>query len=201
MCLAAALVAQFSATFGLAPAAGAQNLTRLAQPSEAPARLLAVVEIPEGSRIKYEVDAATGVMAVDRFLDTPVRFPANYGFLPSLIAPDGDPVDVLVITRHSVMPGAVIEVRPIGLLNMNDGDEADDKIIAVPAAGVDSFFDEVDGIERLSRARREEIEAFFRTYKTSDPADNPVTTNGFGGAPAARQAVRELMQGTGPDTE
>ncbi|WP_179105610.1 inorganic diphosphatase [Vreelandella utahensis] len=166
---------------------------QLAQPEEAPARLLALVEIPAGSSIKYEVDKQTGHVIVDRFLKTPVAYPANYGSLPSVFAKDGDPIDILVFTRASVTPGAAIEVRPIGTLRMSDEGEADNKIIAVPAADVDPFFGDVHSIEDLPDESRASIEAFFRNYRSNDPSSEKVTTDGFRDAKATTKALKRLL--------
>lgn len=152
----------------------------LEQPSTAPERLLAIIEIPTGSYVKYELDKRTGHILVDRFLSTPMGYPANYGSLPSIFAEDGDPVDILVFTRTPVAPGALIEVRPIGTLRMRDRDEADDKIIAVPADDVDRFYIDVRDIDDLPAEALAGIESFFRNYKSNDPNDKRVTTHGFG---------------------
>ena len=167
-----------SATPGAA-ASALPHPYHLAQPAGAPQRLLAVVEIPAGSFVKYELDKSTGHVVVDRFLTTPTAYPANYGSLPSIFTDDGDPVDVLVFTRTPVAPGALIEVRAIGSLRMRDRGEADDKIIAVPADDVDPFYRDVRDIDDLPAEARAGIEAFFRNYKSNDPTDRRVTTHGF----------------------
>lgn len=151
----------------------------LPQLEGAPERLLALVEIPAGSFIKYEIHESSGHVIVDRFLTTPVAYPANYGSLPSMFAADGDPLDILIFTRIPVAPGVLIEVRPIGTLRMRDQGEVDDKIIAVPADDVDSFYQEVRDIHDLPEEALAGIEAFFRRYKSNDPADKRVTTDGF----------------------
>ena len=170
----------------------------LAQPDSAPARLLAVVEIPAGSFTKYELDKRTGHVLVDRFLTTPTAYPANYGSLPSVFADDGDPVDVLIFTRTPVAPGALIEVRPIGSLRMRDRGEADDKIIAVPADDVDPFYRDVRDIEDLPAEARAGIEAFFRNYKSNDPKDRRVTTHGFVGEKTTIEELKRSLGHTPP---
>jgi len=101
------------------------------QPSEGE-EFFVVIEIPAGSATKYEIDAQTGLVFVDRFLSMPVVYPANYGSIPSSVGEDGDPLDALVLTREPIVPGALIRVRAIGTLIMPDDGEIDDKLIAVP---------------------------------------------------------------------
>lgn len=163
------------------------------QPADAPQHLLALIEIPSGSAIKYEVHAS-GHVLVDRFLQTPVQYPANYGSLPSLFAADGDPLDVLVLTRTPVAPGVLIRVRPIGMLRMFDDDEADHKVIAVPTTRVDPRYADILDVADLSEAERLEIETFFRIYKTLPLGGNDVTTDGFASAAEARRALEVLLR-------
>lgn len=184
--------------FGIADSAPPHPY-ELAQPDDAPERLLAVVEIPTGSYIKYELDKSTGHVIVDRFLTTPVAYPANYGSLPSMLADDGDPIDILIFTRTPIAPGALIEVRAIGMLRMLDRGEVDDKVIAVPADDVDPFYRDVRDIHDLPEEALAGIEMFFRNYKSNDPADKGVTTHGFA---HAETALKELMDYLDhPDTE
>ena len=92
-----------------------------------------IIEVPIGGEpIKYEMDKAAGTLVVDRFLHTPMRYPGNYGFVPHTLSDDGDPIDVLVANTRPIVPGAVINVRPIGVLKMEDDGGGDEKIIAVP---------------------------------------------------------------------
>lgn len=168
----------------------------LPQADAAPAELHALIEIPDGSFVKYELDRESGHLIVDRFLHTPMAYPANYGSLPSLFAADGDPLDVLVFTRTPVIPGALIRVRPIGMLRMRDAGEADDKVIAVPADDVDAFFQHVRDITDLPVSARDGIEAFFRRYKSNDPDDDRVTTHGFINAEVTLTELKRYIQQT-----
>src|SRR5215469_7294922 len=96
-----------------------------------------IIEVPIGGEpIKYELDKAAGTLVVDRFLHTPMRYPGNYGFVPHTLSKDGDPIDVLVANTRPIVPGAVINVRPIGVLKMEDEAGGDEKIIAVPVSEV-----------------------------------------------------------------
>ncbi len=167
------------------------------QPADAPDRLWALVEIPAGSAVKYELHAGTGRMEVDRFLSMSMVYPANYGILPCTLAGDGDALDVLVLTREPVAAGALIQVRPIGLLRMIDGGDADDKILAVPLESVDPSFADVRSIEDASATQLARIEEFFRTYKRLPLPAGDVTVGPWEGVDAARQAIDEALGNLG----
>ncbi len=134
------------------------------QPEEG-ADFYTVIEIPAGSITKYEVDADTGHVFVDRYMSMPVVYPANYGSIPSSLGGDGDPLDALVLSREPIAPGALVKVRAIGVLAMIDDGETDDKIVAVPASDIDPSYDEIASIDDLPAAEHDRIEAFFRVYK------------------------------------
>src|SRR5215468_1259033 len=103
-----------------------------------------VIEVPIGGEpIKYEMDKAAGTLVVDRFLYTAMRYPGNYGFIPHTLSGDGDPVDVLIVNTRAIAPGAVISVRPVGVLLMEDNEGQDEKIVAVPSAHITQRFDGV----------------------------------------------------------
>ena len=161
---------------------------------------LMVVEIPAGGFTKYEIDKVSGLMRVDRFLQAPVVYPANYGTLPSTLAGDGDPLDALVITREPIVPGALIQARAIGVLRMKDAGDADDKIIAVPASAVDPFYDGILTISDLPAAQVQQIETFFRVYKQSQDGTTPVVLDGFGDAGEARELVEAALESYTPQT-
>src|SRR5690242_20274629 len=124
-----------------------------------------VVEIPQGSSVKYEVDKTSGAVFVDRFLFTPTAYPAAYGFIPGTLAADGDPADALVLTPAQVVPGAVIRARPIGMLRMEDEAGHDEKIICVPHDSVHPQHSEVITVADLPDITRAAIEHFFERYK------------------------------------
>lgn len=149
----------------------------------------AVIEIPAGSDVKYERDSA-GRIFVDRFLPLPVAYPVNYGAIPGTRAGDGDELDVLVLTRRPVAPGAFIRVRVVGVLRMSDAGEGDDKIVAVPAAGVDAAYDHIRSVADLPEAERARISAFFRLYKQAPDGRSPVVLSGFGDAAEAAAMLR-----------
>jgi inorganic pyrophosphatase len=122
-----------------------------------------LVEIPRGSRAKYELDRATGRIRVDRVLFSSVHYPADYGFVMGTIGGDGDPLDALIVVEEPTFPGCVVPSRPIGTLLMRDEHGDDEKILAVPVG--DPRFDDVRGLRDLARHWLREIETFFATYK------------------------------------
>ncbi|MFN0073641.1 MAG: inorganic diphosphatase [Chloroflexota bacterium] len=123
-----------------------------------------IVEIPRGSRNKYELDKETGRIFLDRVLYSSVHYPTDYGFIPDTLADDGDPVDVLIVINEPTFPGCLVHARPIGVLDMRDEKGVDHKVLAVPVG--DPRFDEVRALSHLSAHWLLEIENFFRTYKT-----------------------------------
>jgi inorganic pyrophosphatase len=131
-----------------------------------------LVEIPRGSRQKYELDAKTGRIRLDRVLFSSVHYPADYGFIMDTLGNDGDPLDALVVVEEPTFPGCVVPARPIGTLMMRDEHGDDEKILSVPVG--DPRFDEVRGLKDLARHWLREIETFFATYKeleTAKPAE------------------------------
>lgn len=154
-----------------------------------PLEVRALIEIPAGSSIKYELDDASGRMEVDRFISSPVAYPANYGIIPQTLAEDGDALDVLVYTRAPIQSGALIRVRPIGVLRMRDGGQTDDKILAVPASTVDPTFDAIHEPADLPEIERQRLVAFFSTYKLLPEGSSQVELHGIDGAEAARQSI------------
>lgn len=163
------------------------------QPESAPAEFVALIEIPQGSFSKYELDPETGYLVVDRFQSMPVVYPANYGSVPSSQGDDGDPLDVLVLSREPIVPGAFIHVRPLGVLRMIDGGEPDDKIVAVPTSKVDPYYSRLRDISDLPAIERDRIEAFFRVYKLLPAGRKKVELSGFGDRELAEQMLRAAM--------
>lgn len=125
-----------------------------------------VIEIPlRGEPVKYEVDKESGAVFVDRFMHTAMYYPCNYGFIPHTLSGDGDPVDVCVIGRHSVIPGAVLRSRPIGVLIMEDEAGLDEKLLAVPVNKLHPFYSDVKNYNDLPEILIEQIAHFFQHYK------------------------------------
>jgi len=164
-----------------------------AQAAKAPDELLLAVEIPAGSFTKYEI-GEDGLLHVDRFLAMPMAYPANYGSMPRTLAGDGDPLDALVLTRAPLHPGAVIRFRPVGVLRMVDGGEADEKIIGVPVDKVDASYAGIRDLADLPKAEIDRIEAFFRVYKQLPAGSKTVELHGWGDATEARRIAAEALQ-------
>lgn len=123
-----------------------------------------MIEIPKGSRNKYEYDEATGKMRLDRVIFSPVQYPADYGFVPNTLGEDGDPLDVLVLIWEPTFPGCMMSVRPVGVLNMSDEKGVDQKILCIPIA--DPFWQHIACFKDLPVHLLREIEYFFTIYKT-----------------------------------
>ena len=153
-----------------------------------------IVEVPIGGEpIKYEMDKAAGTLVVDRFLHTPMRYPGNYGFVPHTLSDDGDPIDVLVANTRPIVPGAVINVRPIGVLKMQDDGGGDEKIIAVPVPKLTKRYENVHNFTDLPTITREQIQHFFEHYKDLEPG-KWVKLIGWGDATEARQLIVEAIE-------
>ncbi len=129
----------------------------------------AFIEIPAGGSIKYEVDEETGELTVDRFLHTAFVYPFNYGYIKGTKGKDGDPVDVLVICAQPVAAGVVMKCHPVGLLQMEDEEGIDTKIMAVPTAKIDPQYGVYEDIKDVPDAILNKIKHFFENYKTLEP--------------------------------
>ncbi|RDI62287.1 inorganic diphosphatase [Microvirga subterranea] len=129
-----------------------------------------IIEVPLGGEpIKYEMDKESGTLFVDRFLYTAMRYPGNYGFIPHTLSGDGDPCDVLVANTRAIAPGAVMNVRPVGVLVMEDDGGQDEKIIAVPSHKLTQRYDRVESYTDLPEITIKQIEHFFEHYKDLEP--------------------------------
>ncbi|MCU1480553.1 MAG: inorganic pyrophosphatase [Subtercola sp.] len=147
----------------------------------------AVIEIPKGSRNKYEVDHETGRVYLDRVLFTSFVYPTDYGFFENTLGLDGDPVDVLVLLEYPVFPGVGVKVRPVGVFNMTDEAGIDSKVIAVPAK--DPRWASIQDVSDIPSQLRGEIEHFFEHYKDLEPG-KWVKTEGWGSAEDAEQIIQ-----------
>ncbi|AJD01591.1 inorganic pyrophosphatase [Campylobacter lari] len=136
---------------------------------EVPNKLNAVIEIPYGSNIKYELDKESGAIMVDRVMYSAMFYPANYGFIPNTLADDGDPIDVLVLNEYPIQAGAVIPCRLIGVLLMEDESGMDEKLLAVPVSKIDPRYDSIKSLDDLPKASLNKIKNFFETYKMLEP--------------------------------
>ncbi|HJW09062.1 MAG TPA: inorganic diphosphatase [Holophagaceae bacterium] len=155
----------------------------------APEIVNAVIEIPTGSRIKYEIDHETGMVHVDRVLYSPFHYPAEYGFIPNTLAPDGDPADVLVLINGTTYPGVVIKARPVGMLLMHDDKGQDNKVLCVAAD--DPNYAHVESLDDLPPHFMKEVEHFFVTYKDLEEKD--VHSDGWAGREEALEFIRQSV--------
>jgi inorganic pyrophosphatase len=153
-----------------------------------------IIEVPIGGEpIKYEMDKAAGTLVVDRFLHTPMRYPGNYGFVPHTLSDDGDPIDVLIANTRPIIPGAVINVRPIGVLKMEDEAGGDEKIIAVPMPKLTKRYEAIKSYTDLPEITLQQIQHFFEHYKDLEPG-KWVKMIAWRDAEEARQLIREAIE-------
>ena len=152
-----------------------------------------IIEVAIGGEpIKYEMDKDSGTLFVDRFLYTPMRYPGNYGFVPHTLSEDGDPIDVLVANTRPIIPGAVINVRPVGVLKMEDDAGGDEKIIAVPMPKLTRRYEHIHEHTDLPTITVQQIQHFFEHYKDLEPG-KWVKLRGGGGAAEARRLITEAI--------
>jgi inorganic pyrophosphatase len=153
-----------------------------------------IVEVPVGGNpIKYELDKDAGTLVVDRFLYTPMSYPGNYGFVPHTLSEDGDPIDVLICNTRPLVPGCVINVRPIGVLIMEDNAGQDEKVIAVPSHALTKRYDDVVNASDLPEITLQQIEHFFEHYKDLEPG-KWVKIGDWQGADDARRLIVEAIE-------
>ena len=165
------------------------NLLKPVSAGNIPDKVNVIIEIPANSSpVKYEVDKDTGAMFVDRFISTPMFYPCNYGFVPQTLADDGDPADVLVITPFPLIHDSVITARPIGILKMTDESGQDAKILAVPTNKLCRSYQNMQSIDDVGGALKDQIEHFFRYYKDLDEG-KWVEIEGWGNAEEAKQEL------------
>ncbi|SCY15943.1 inorganic diphosphatase [Microvirga guangxiensis] len=153
-----------------------------------------VIEVPLGGEpIKYEMDKESGALFVDRFLYTAMRYPGNYGFIPHTLSGDGDPCDVLIANTRAIAPGAVMNVRPVGVLVMEDDGGQDEKIIAVPSSKLTQRYDRVKTYTDLPEITLKQIEHFFEHYKDLEPGKWAKIIR-WGDAAEAHRLIREAIE-------
>ena len=156
--------------------------------------LNAIIEVPQGSDpVKYEIDKASGAMFVDRFLHTAMHYPCNYGFVPHTLAEDGDPVDIMVVTNTPVVPGAVVRVRPIGVLIMEDEAGQDEKILSVPVDRLHPYYAQISSYRNLPDILLSQISHFFAHYKDLEP-DKWVKVKRWGEADEACRMIEAAVK-------
>ena len=153
-----------------------------------------IIEVPLGGQpIKYEKDKDAGTLVVDRFLYTPMSYPGNYGFVPHTLSEDGDPIDVLVCNTRPLIPGCVINARPIGVLVMEDNAGQDEKIIAVPSARLTRRYEKVADVTDMPDITLQQIEHFFEHYKDLEPG-KWVKIGDWQGTDVARRLIAESIE-------
>ena len=169
------------------------RLDAIAVGKNPPEDINVVIEVPVGGEpIKYELDKESGTLVVDRFLYTPMHYPGNYGFVPHTLSDDGDPIDVLVANTRGIIPGAVLNCRPIGVLMMSDEAGQDEKVIAVPSAKLSRRYENIHSYEDLPEITRQQIEHFFEHYKDLEPG-KWVKVERWDGPDHAKTMIREAI--------
>jgi inorganic pyrophosphatase len=173
------------------------NLEHLPIGKNPPHEVNVVVEVPVGGEpIKYEIHKPSGALMVDRFLYTAMRYPGNYGFIPHTLSDDGDPCDVVIANQRGLMPGAVLAVRPVGVLKMQDEAGGDEKIIAVPVPKLTRRYEHVHNYTDLPDITVMQIQHFFEHYKDLEPG-KWVKVLGWGDAAEARDLISAAIARAG----
>ena len=170
------------------------DISKIPTGQNPPWDLNAIIEVPQGSDpVKYEIDKASGAMFVDRFLHTAMHYPCNYGFVPHTLAADGDPVDIMVVTNTPVVPGAVVRVRPIGVLIMEDEAGQDEKILSVPVDRLHPYYAQISSYRNLPEILLSQIAHFFAHYKDLEP-DKWVEVKRWGEADEACRMIEAAVK-------
>ena len=159
---------------------------------ENPEKINAVIEIPYGSNIKYEIDKESGAVMVDRVMYSAMFYPANYGFVPNTLSEDGDPADVLVLNEYPLQAGSVIPCRLIGVLLMEDESGLDEKLLAVPVSKIDPRYEKIQTLQDLPQITLDRIKNFFETYKILEP-NKWVKVKEYQGKQEAEQILQKAI--------
>ena len=157
---------------------------------KAPEQFRVIIEIPKGSKNKYEIDKETGLIKLDRAMKTAQDYPFDYGFAPQTLWEDNDPLDVILLTTYPLHPGIMVDVRPVAVMRMIDGGEGDDKIITVPVN--DPRWEEVKDLQDINKHTVKEIQHFFETYKQIE--NKVVEISGWEGRESAIEAVKKSVE-------
>ncbi len=166
------------------------NLDRVSSGKNVPEDINVIIEIPSHSDpVKYEVDKETGAMFVDRFMNTAMFYPCNYGYVPHTLSDDGDPVDVLVISPYALISGSVVQCRPVGMLKMTDESGEDAKVLAVPH---DKMYDDIHDIGDVQERLLNQLAHFFEHYKDLEK-NKWVKIDGWQGKEAAMQEINDSV--------
>jgi inorganic pyrophosphatase len=166
------------------------DLRKISVGENPPHEVNAVIEVPlGGDPVKYELDKESGAIIVDRFMHTAMHYPCNYGFVPHTLALDGDPIDALVVAPSKIVPGAVVSVRPVGVLVMSDEKGQDEKLLCVPTSDLHPFYAEIVSYRDLPQIMIDQISHFFEHYK--DLEKNKWVKVEYWGEPAEAQKLIE----------
>jgi inorganic pyrophosphatase len=169
------------------------NFDNIPAGKDIPNDIYVAIEIPaQSSPVKYEIDKDMGAILVDRFMSTPMFYPANYGFIPNTLADDGDPLDVLVITPYPVIPGAIIRCRAVGMLDMDDEAGGDEKLVAVPHERLSTQYGDIQDVEDIPQLLKDQIQHFFENYKDLEKG-KWVKVKGWENAAAARKSIEKSV--------
>ncbi|TDJ45509.1 MAG: inorganic diphosphatase [Gammaproteobacteria bacterium] len=165
------------------------DLSKITAGVNPPEEVNVMIEVPLGGEpIKYEIDKASGALFVDRFLYTATHYPCNYGFIPNTLSDDGDPVDVMVYGSRALVPGAVLGVRPVGVLMMEDEAGQDEKILAVPCQRLTTYYDNIRDYKDMPDILLRRIAHFFEQYKALEP-NKWVKVKGWEGLDEAKRLI------------
>jgi len=170
------------------------NLDRVGPGKDIPNDMNVIIEIPANADpVKYEIDKDTGALFVDRFMNSAMHYPCNYGYIPDTLCEDGDPLDVLVVTPFPLVSGCVVRVRPLGLLRMSDEAGGDSKLVAVPVIKMCAEYEAVKSTDDLPDILLHRIAHFFEHYKDLD-AGKWVKLDGWGGLDEAIAEIHSSVE-------
>lgn len=169
------------------------DLSKIPTGKNPPEDINVVIEVPvDTDPVKYELDKDSGALFVDRYLFTPMRYPGNYGFVPNTLSDDGDPADVIIPTTRPLIPGCVINCRPVGVLVMEDEGGGDEKILAVPTSKLTKRYDDIKNYDDLPEITLQQIGHFFEHYKDLEP-NKWVKVVGWKDAATAKSMLQEAV--------
>jgi len=160
---------------------------------ENPDKVKAIIEIPNGSNIKYEVEKESGALVLDRVMHSAMYYPANYGFVNKTLSQDGDPADILVLTEYPMQAGCVVNCRLVGVLIMEDESGIDEKLLAVPTNKIDPTYNEIQDLQDIPKHTLDKIKNFFETYKMLEPG-KWVKVKGFENKETATKILQEAIE-------
>jgi inorganic pyrophosphatase len=167
------------------------DINKIPAGKNVPSDVNVIIEVPCGVHpVKYEMDKDSGALFVDRMIHTPMYYPCHYGFIPHTLSDDGDPTDVLVVSREPIVPGAVLAARPIGVLLMEDESGQDEKILAVPAARIHPYYNNIENYTDLPQVLLDQIKHFFEHYKDLEK-NKWVKVTGWGDRAKAESLIEQ----------